>query len=282
MFHKRSAILKIFSVLVMSTSCKKDPALWHIENMNANQISVLGHGGMGRSYKYTMDSFESLSKCLSIGADGCEMDVRMTKDSVLVLFHDDFLEQSTNCSGSIRESNWQDIQSCTYNKALNKSAIITLSDFLSNSNANNHTLVSFDCKLLLHENEAYLNTFANRILQLIEQYQLSENSFIESFNSDFLQIIHNKRQDLKLFLYTSEFSTGVELFESLPLFGLVMDTKKINEVDIKKAHEKGLRIMLFNVSSIKDNLEAVDKHPDYIQTDKLKHLLKIFGKYKED
>ena len=44
-----------------------------------------------------------------LDADGVEVDVQMTKDSVLVLFHDAFLNDATNFSGCIHDYNFSDL-----------------------------------------------------------------------------------------------------------------------------------------------------------------------------
>ena len=54
---------------------------------------------MGIAFKYPINSYESFEPCFRIGAEGSEMDVQMTKDSVLVLFHDAKLEDGTLCKG---------------------------------------------------------------------------------------------------------------------------------------------------------------------------------------
>jgi len=94
----------IFIMLFIVSSCQKED--FDIINLNSNKISILGHGGMGIEHTYPMNSFESILNCLSIGADGTELDVQKTKDSVLVAFHDESLENSTDISGRIFNATW--------------------------------------------------------------------------------------------------------------------------------------------------------------------------------
>lgn len=43
---------------------------------------------------------------MAIGADIVEMDVRVTKDNIMVVFHDACLDRMTTGNGRLREENW--------------------------------------------------------------------------------------------------------------------------------------------------------------------------------
>ena len=106
--------LIILSILLfVVSSCQKED--FEIINLNNNKITVLGHGGMGIGETYPMNSFESILNCLNLGADGTEIDVQMTKDGVLVAFHDESLEHSTNISGRIFNKTWDEIKAAFRN-----------------------------------------------------------------------------------------------------------------------------------------------------------------------
>lgn len=50
------------------------------------------------------NTLEAYAAAMDYGADGCEVDIRRTSDGVLVLFHDDMLDQLTNGFGQVREN----------------------------------------------------------------------------------------------------------------------------------------------------------------------------------
>jgi len=254
--------------------CKKDPSIWKIENLNGNKISVFGHGGMGEHYRYPMNSFESLMECLSLATDGTEMDVCVTKDSVLVLSHSQNLEEETSCSGQIKNKTWTELEGCKFTSPLfSKADLITAAYFFDRIEYKNNRIFTFDCKITLEDSPEYLELFATSLLRHIETHGLVSHCFIESFNSDFLKLLQGKNKDLHLFLYSPDYLTGLNVSKSLNLYGLTLDTKNISQEDIKQAHQQGLRITLFNTSTEHENLEAVAKSPDFIQTDKVEYLI---------
>lgn len=68
----------------------------------------------------------------------------------------------------------------------------------------------------------------------------------------------------------------------MQLFGLTMSNENITASEIKKAHQNNLRITLWNIKTKKENLNAISKSPDYIQSDKINYLLQVFGKLKDN
>jgi glycerophosphoryl diester phosphodiesterase len=260
--------------LLFFVSCKKDPSLWKIENLNENTISVFGHGGMGINYRYPMNSKTSLMDCLSSGADGAEMDVHVSKDSVMVLYHNQTLEELTRCSGKIKEKNWSDVNTCEYQLPFLNSETIVSADvfFEAIPNPKNFKYV-FDCKVMLEDEVEYVNLFARTLIAHITKYDLIDLCFIESSNATFLEILKAKNPALHVCLYTNDFLSGLELAKKLNLYGMTMDSDKITAENVKQAHQANIHIALFNLNTEQKNLKAIEKSPDYLQTDKVEYLV---------
>jgi len=63
-----------------------------------------GHRGASAAYpENTLASFEA---AIRDGAEGIESDVHVSRDGVLVMFHDPSLERTTDSKGQIRERDW--------------------------------------------------------------------------------------------------------------------------------------------------------------------------------
>ncbi|HYU76015.1 MAG TPA: glycerophosphodiester phosphodiesterase family protein [Ktedonobacteraceae bacterium] len=71
-------------------------------------MKVIGHrGASGLAPENTYAGFDI---ALGLGVDGIETDVQKTKDGVLVLFHDDRLDKTTNGTGVLQELRWNELQ----------------------------------------------------------------------------------------------------------------------------------------------------------------------------
>ncbi len=57
------------------------------------------------------NSIEACAAALTYGADGCEIDLRRTRDGVLVLFHDDSLDSITDGFGRVSETTYRELES---------------------------------------------------------------------------------------------------------------------------------------------------------------------------
>ena len=109
----------------------------------------------------------------------------------------------------------------------------------------------------------------------------SDNIMIESSDTTFLRILQNKRSGLKLFIYPNDFEDGFQIASTMNLFGITIHTDYITTSQLKLAHDNGFRVTLWGIGTNQANIDAILKSPDFIQTDKPIHLLKVFGKYKD-
>lgn len=77
--------------------------------MSALKIpSIIGHRGAAAFAPE--NTIESIRTAADIGAKWVELDVKLTKDSVPIIFHDDNLERTTSGYGPVAEANWTDIK----------------------------------------------------------------------------------------------------------------------------------------------------------------------------
>lgn len=267
-------LLALILILYTFISCEKEE--FDIINLNDNKISILGHGGMGIESLYPINSFESIVSCLNLDSDGTEIDVEMTKDSVLVAYHDTDLSSKTNISGKIYAKNWNEIKNATYKDPLFAGyKIINLDMLFSRLGSKTGKIFAFDCKNFNPDTSAfYLNTFCNALIKIIDKYGIQDNVILEFKREDIIKTIRTRRPDLKVFIY-SEFESGLFLAQKYQLQGIVISIDKITKEQVSIAHDKEVMITVFNTHSKKRNIDAINKNVDIIETDKLKHLIEV-------
>lgn len=269
-------LIILYLIINIFISCKKEE--YNIININGNRIAALGHGGMGIGNTYPLNSYESILKCLNIGMDGTEIDVQMTKDSVLVAYHDQELSDNTNLTGLINSLNWCELKKAQYNQTpyLNYS-IISLEELFANITNLQDYKFTFDCKLYCSYNNInqFYESYINAVIKIIQKYQIENNIYIESQSEEFLTLFKCKKPDYKLFIYPSSFESGLDIAFSLNLSGITISTRDITKEQIKIAHDNNLLVAIWNTHSESDNIEAIKKNPDFIQTDKANSLIKL-------
>lgn len=69
---------------------------------------VLAHrGGMALAPEHTMVALE---KALALGVDGFEIDIRLTKDEEIVLFHDESIDRTSDGSGLVKDFTLEELR----------------------------------------------------------------------------------------------------------------------------------------------------------------------------
>jgi|APMI01.1.fsa_nt_gi glycerophosphoryl diester phosphodiesterase len=265
----------IIFLFISFISCENEE--FSIVNLNGNKITALGHGGMGIGSTYPMDSFESITLCLSLGMDGSEMDVQMTKDSVLVAYHDNELTGNTTLSGIINSKSWKEIQQARYTQKpyLGYSLVSLDQLFAGTKNLHNYKF-TFDCKLIQDRNTSnFVNSYINALIAIVQKYHLENNVYIESQSALFLSVLKGKMPELKLFIYPESFDSGLKTALELGICGITISTRDITSEQIKEAHNNNLMVAIWNTLSESDNIDAIKKNPDFIQTDKVRNLIKL-------
>jgi len=208
------SLFLILSIFILN-SCGRDPALFKVHNLNGDVIGAFGHGGMGPQFKYPIDTWESFEPLLRIGGEGTDLDMQMTKDSVLVFYHHHKLEDGTGCSGTINDKLWSEIWGCHFASPYSSTLNLVSGDEFFGSLVNDpqQYTFTFDCKLYSNDQNypAFLSRYANALLKLIDDHQLMNSTMIESQDTTFLRMLQQKRPGLKLFIYPRIFKPGFPL-----------------------------------------------------------------------
>jgi glycerophosphoryl diester phosphodiesterase len=87
----------------------------HNANHWRDHVMVIAHrgGGMeaGRT-KYPENSIAAVRHAIEIGAEMIEVDIQRSRDGVFVVFHDSWLNRSSNCTGPLAERTAAELKAC--------------------------------------------------------------------------------------------------------------------------------------------------------------------------
>ena len=77
-------------------------------------VHIICHrGAVEFAHENTMEAYRA---AFELGADGNEIDIRSTKDGVLVCFHDDMLDHLLKAYGDVADYTWDDLQRIPFRK----------------------------------------------------------------------------------------------------------------------------------------------------------------------
>src|SRR5689334_11132534 len=71
-----------------------------IAQRRAGPIVIVHRGASAIAPENTLEAYAA---AMDLGADGCEVDLRLTRDGVIVMFHDDMLDHLTESLGDMSE-----------------------------------------------------------------------------------------------------------------------------------------------------------------------------------
>lgn len=117
----------ILSVLAVCTAiscateqdygCRAEKILAEIADPASTHVVVVSHRGDWRNYPE--NSIPAIESVIRMGVDMVELDVKMTKDSVLVLMHDNTIDRMTNGKGRVSDITYDSLMTFKMRRAHN-------------------------------------------------------------------------------------------------------------------------------------------------------------------
>lgn len=146
--------------------------------LGAGKCYIGAHRGASKQCpENTMAAFK---KALDHQADFIELDVQLTKDSEVVVFHDLRLERTTNGKGMVKDHLLTELKQLDagawFSKAYAGVPIPTLEEVLAW--AQNKVWLSIELKL----SEPNSNVLAHKVVSLIKHYQMEDQVQVMSFH----------------------------------------------------------------------------------------------------
>lgn len=102
---KKSLVLLLFIVIPFSALSKGNRVDTLLQYMHdggkSKHVMIFAHRGNWRNS--AENSIQAFQDCINEGLDGIEVDLQITKDSVLVIMHDETLDRTTTGSGKVSD-----------------------------------------------------------------------------------------------------------------------------------------------------------------------------------
>lgn len=277
----RRFVLLMGAVSMLIAGCRKE------EIEAERDILACGHGGCGfQSYSnpYPSNSFGSITRAIDgLGADGVEIDVQMSADRELFLYHNEELESMTTGTGCIPGLRGEEVLKSRYNRDFGVSQfsdeyVISLEAILSRyASYPKKPVIYLD---LRHTNRCdesktpNADTLAFEVVKMIKKYEGASWLYVISSSYEVLNTIKKYDNTIRLYLDGGG-SEAIRTADEHNFDGIVSNNDHITKEQVKQAHSKGMQVVLFNVKTREGTLDAVRKAPDAIQADNLELLLEI-------
>ena len=166
---------------------RAEKILAEINDPNSEYVVVISHRGDWRNYPE--NSIPAIESIIRMGVDMMELDVKMTKDSVLVLMHDQTINRMTNGKGLIKDMTYDSLMTFKMKRAHN-----VTTDSLRIPTLREALLCCKD-RILVNVDHAY--PYYKEIVELTEelgvtgQVLMKGKSGIDKVNEDMAKHEHN-------------------------------------------------------------------------------------------
>ena len=238
-------------------------------------VDVLGHAGMGLRIENSIfhnNSAEAIEFALSIsGCSGVEVDVQMSKDGDLWLYHDENLSSESNGSGCVNDLNSAQLEQLNYS-TLKKEKLIRLNELDLNYLKGKTILLDIrhynSCKDEFVDKDMFINALMNTPLMndpSIKCYcVLSNAAWIVPFNSAGFEVL----------LSADGSNLSVDLFDTYPgLKGIMSKNKTTDKQLVNAFRQLGKKVYIFEMRSPSGIRSALRKAPDGVVTDDVRATL---------
>lgn len=151
------------------------------------RMMVAAHRGDSYNcYENTMRAFE---QAIRDGADMIETDVRLTRDGVPVLIHDDTVDRTTDGSGLVRDMTYAEIAALNAGGISAPETVPTL-EMLLQLLSHHHVQLNLEVKeYCVPGNENRCTECIEKCVALVEQYGLAEHMVFNSFDAFVLEYL---------------------------------------------------------------------------------------------
>lgn len=250
-------VIIIFSLLLILSKL----ILNYTNNLNEKKNYGLIIAHRGASGLAPENTITAIRKAIELNSDMVEIDVHQTKDSVIIVIHDESIDRTTEGSGKIKDLYFSQIRKYSagswFGEKYANEKIPTLMEVIS--------LVRGQTKLLIEVkgNEKIYPNIVKHIYDLIKKYHAKNWCIIQSFNDEILNKFYQLDSTLTLQKLIVADIPGIPLFvDNFINIGNLKDYKFIEAINInshfvhhnilKELHNYGFKV---NVWVVNDSTE---------------------------
>ena len=207
------------------------------------RTQVTAHRGASKAApENTMPAFEA---AIESGADYIELDVQLTKDGELVVFHDDNIKRTTNGNGILTNMTYDELQKYSAGSwfkddgSFDDVKIPKLSEVLE--------LVGHDILLNIEiKSHGNVKATAEKVVELVEEYDIGSSCYITSFSYQALKKVKELQPKIKTALIANIAPSTV--YSQMKYIDAVsMNYLFVNSSVVNYAHHSGKKVFVWTV-----------------------------------
>jgi len=208
---------------------------------------LIAHRGASKhAPENTLSAFK-LAK--DMGAKSIECDISFSKDKIPFIFHDDFLNRTTNSHGAVGSKTWQQLKTLDagfwFAKEFHGEKILSLIDLMDWHKKNNDIYLNLEIKSISPQ---YIPEYVQIILDVIDSKQ---NIVLSSFQKAILQYLNKISSLFPRALLVERWSIqSIQDAKSFACEQINVGNLRVTKHMITTTHAENLKIGVYTVNSV--------------------------------
>lgn len=250
--------------------------------MNLSFANVLPIAHRGASAYAPENNISAIKKAIDLGSKFIEIDVHMTKDGTVVSIHDETVNRTSNGKGKVDSFTFEELQKFDFGNWFGSEfkgeKIPSLEEVLS--------LIKDDSVLIIelkYGDERYPK-IESKIVDLVVRMKKESNVILKSFDRKILNTFEDIAPSIDR-LYCTFGGNRVFTVDNGLRFSDILSKGNFQYLQVHKyflskslvrrAHEKGIKVIVWDVHDIETMKKFKDKGVDFIESDNPDYVLKL-------
>lgn len=237
---------------------------------------IINFAHRGASMYYPENTMVAFEKAMEMGCTGIETDVQMTKDGVLVLIHDEYLDRTTNGIGLVKNYTYNELRKLDAgsfkDRAFSKCKIPSIEELIE-CTKNKNIKINFEIKNSI----IFYKNIEEKLLFHIMKENIEDKVILSSFNHDSMNKCKKLNSNIRTgLLFEKKIKDVDEYLYPIKPNALHLPHKGLRKELIEKAHKNNLVINIYTVNDVNYMRKLIDMKVDGIITncpDLLKEVL---------
>lgn len=238
-------------------------------------MKSLNFAHRGFSGKYLENTMEAFNAAYEAGADGIELDVQLTQDEEVIIFHDATLDRLTNTTGWIAEWTAQELSNVRMphetEEGIKQYTIPTFTDYMEWVQ-DKEMITNIEIKSITSEGYG----LERKVLQSIHDFGVEEKVLISSFHKDALLRVKENDPTMECGLLTPGCNSKIlRLTQALGVEYIHPHYTSITKPLVREAERLGLEMNVWTVNDGYALEKMISLNPLGIITDHPERLKKF-------
>ncbi|MFT5777822.1 MAG: glycerophosphoryl diester phosphodiesterase [Crocinitomicaceae bacterium] len=238
-------------------------------------IDVIGHGGNGLQNPNTLfhdNSLQSIEIALATeGCNGIEVDVQLSSDHTLWLYHDEQLAAETDGEGCLAGKNDAYLAAVVYS-TIHKEKLIQLAELPESSLSGKKLYLDVRHMNACNGNEVNMSAYISAINSFRAANPTMLDLIICTGSVSWMSAF--KTAGYTVMAQSISMDHYAQITTSFPqLDGIVSANGDISKEDVSLIHADGRKVVIFDIRAAKATRRAFNKLPDALMTDNIRNAL---------